>query len=313
MDHSSKSLNKKMIATLKIRSKTIKVARQWLYQNDYIEVQGPTIIPAEEDWPTYFKTKIFDKKAHLTQGLHPYAQVFAEKLEKIYTFAPSFRAEKTSTNRHLAEYWRIEVVQQSNLDTIIKVQEELIEYICQNLSKSSKDTLSILNSSTKHLEKVKTPFDRLTYEEAIETLQKHGSKIVWGQPIDHISEKNLSHMFEQPFFITEFPINSETYFYETIKETPELTMSVDLIAPQGYGELSSGTQRMTNKKELSKKMQEIEVNPKDQQWYLNFLKHNSAPQSGFAIGFERLIQWICNLKDIKDTTLFPRSHDNIYP
>ena len=309
----SKVLNKKMIATLKIRSNVIQAARQWLKQNDYIEVQGPIIIPAKGEWPGYLKTKIFEKKAYLAQGLHPYSQPLAANLEKIYTFAPTFRVEKKPTNRHLLEYWRIEIVQQTNLETIIKVQEKLIEYICQNLAKSAKDLLSVLNRSTQDLERIKAPFDKITYEKAILKLQKNGSKIIWGQTIENESEKKLSNMFDQPFFITEFPLNYETFFYEAVKEKPELTMSFDLIATQGYGELSSGAQKITNKKELAKKMQEIQVNPKDQQWYISLIENSKSPQSGFAIGFERLIQWICNLKDIKETTPYPRTPESIYP
>ncbi|MCW3997828.1 MAG: hypothetical protein NWF10_04590 [Candidatus Bathyarchaeota archaeon] len=302
------TLNKKMINTLKIKAKTVQTARQWFESNNYIEVQGPIIIPSHKEWPGYLPTKIFNKKAHLAQGLQPYDQVLVEKLEKIYTFAPTFRKE-TSNKNHLVEYWRIEVAQKTNLEGIIKVQEKLIEHICQNLSKTSKNTLS----SLKRLEKVKTPFQKLTYEKAIQTLQQHGSKIFWGQTIDGKEETELSEMFDQPFFITEFPINSQTYFYKTLKEKPQLTKSADLIAPQGYGELSSSAQRITSKKELAKKMQEIQANPKDQQWYLNLIKNTKAPQSGFAIGFERLIQWICNLKDITQTTPFPRTKEGIYP
>jgi len=313
MFRNTKTANKKIIATLKIRSKTIQLARQWLNKNDYIEIQGPTLIPASGEWRGYFKTEILNKKAYLTQGLHPYDRVFVENLEKIFTFAPTFREEKTQTPNHLLEYWRIEVVQKTNLQNIIKVQEQLIEYICQNLSKTAKEQLANLNTKATHLRKVKAPFQKITYEKAIKMLQKNGSKIVWGQNLDKTSEKKLSNLFDQPFFITQFPLNSQTYFYESLKEKTELTKSVDLIAPQGYGELSSGSQRITNNKTLTKKMQEIQANPEDQKWYLSFIKNNNTPQSGFAIGFERLIQWICNLREIKDTTAYPRSPDSIYP
>ncbi len=257
-----KFLNKKMIATLKIRSNVIQAARQWLKQNDYIEVQGPIIIPAKGEWPGYLKTKIFEKKAYLAQGLHPYSQPLAANLEKIYTFAPTFRVEKNSTDRHLLEYWRIEIVQQTNLETIIKVQEKLIEYICQDLSKSSKDILSVLNRSTKDLESIQSPFDKITYEKAILKLQKNGSKIIWGQTIENENEKKLSKMFDQPFFITEFPLDYQTFFYEEVKEKPELTKSADLIAPQGYGELSSGAQKINRRKRTNKKNARDKSKPK---------------------------------------------------
>jgi asparaginyl-tRNA synthetase len=309
----SNPLNAKMITTLKTRSKIIRTAREWFNKNNYIEVQTPIIIPSNKKWPGYLPIKIFNKNAHLAQGFQPYDQILVEKLDKIYTFAPTFRAEKTSTKTHLVEYWRIEVAQKTTVENIIRVQENLIEHICQTISKTTKNIPTTFKKALKRLEKVKAPFQKIPYEEAIQILQKQEVKIVWGQTIDKEAEKKLSNMFNQPFFITELPLNSQTFFYKTLKEKPQQTKSADLIAPQGYAELSSCAQRITNKKELEKKMREIEVNPKDQQWYLNLIKNSKAPQSGFALGFERLIQWICNLKDIKQTTPYPRTSKSIYP
>jgi asparaginyl-tRNA synthetase len=301
-----------MIDILKIKAQTIQTTREWFKANDYIEVQGPIIIPANKEWPGYLSTKIFKKKAHLAQGLPPYDQAIVEKLEKIYSFQPTFRAEKNQSKNHLIEYWRIEVSQKTNLEEIIEVQENLIEYICQTLSKTQ-NISSTLKKNLKKLEKVKAPFQKITYEKAIQILQKQDTKIVWGQTIDRKSEKKLSQIFDQPFFITELPLNSQTYFYKTLTEKPLQTKSADLIAPQGYTELSSCAQRIANKKELAKKMREIQTSPKDQQWYLSLIKNSKAPQSGFAMGFERLIQWICNIKDIKQTTPYPRTNESIYP
>lgn len=303
------NLNKKMIDVLKIRSKIIQMARDWFKTNKYIEVQGPIIIPKHQDWPSYLSTRISNKKAHLSQGLQPYDQMLVEKLDKIYTFAPTFRIDKNSDKNHLIEYWRIEIVQKSNLEEIIKIQEKLIESICKNLLQIIKPS----NSNFRRLQKVKAPFQKLSYEEAIKVLQKSNLKIVWGQKIDKKLEKILSYKFDQPFFITELPLNSQTYFYKTIKEKPTITKSADLIAPQGIGELSSSAQRITCKKELTKRMQEIQLDSKDREWYLNLIKDTKTPQSGCAIGFERLIQWIYNIKDIKNTLPFPRTKKSIYP
>jgi asparaginyl-tRNA synthetase len=305
--------NEKIRAILKIRAKVLRAAREWLDQHGYIEVQGPTIIPAVGDWPGYFEVKYFDKKAYLTQGLQPYANVFVASLGKIYTIAPAFRAERLKTRRHLAEYWRIEVAQQCDLDTIIGVQEKLVAYICHSLSKEAIEMLECFNRSANDLAKVQTPFPWLTYDEAIDLLQRNGFNVSWGQKLDWELEEHLSHRFSQPFFIMKFPISIETFFHKSDPEKPELTLSVDLLAPEGYGEIGSGVQRITEKKVMLKKMAEENIDNADQRWYMNFMQRNLASHSGFAMGLERLIQWICKLGQIKDATAFPRLCDSIYP
>lgn len=305
-------LNYKMIDILKIKARVIQIAREWLNSHNYIEIQAPILIPAQTDWPNYLSTKIFNKKAHLSQGLPPYDQVLIEKLKKIYAFQPTFRAEKIQSENHLIEYWRIEVAQQTGFKEIIEVQENLIEFICKNLSKIQ-NIQSNLKHTIRRFENIRIPFQKIKYEKAIEILQEQGEKIFWGQALDADAEKKLSSMFDQPFFIIEMPLNSETYFYETLKEKPQLTKSSDLIAPEGFGELSSSAQRIVNKIELTKKMIEIEVDPKDQQWYLNLMTDSNLPNSGFALGFERLIKWICKIKDITKTILYPRTNKSIYP
>ena len=309
----SKTLNKRTVAILKIRAKVLDAARFWLKQNEYIEVHGPTIMPAVGDWPSSFEIKHFGQKAYLAQGLQPYDTAFVASLGKVYTIAPTFRAEKLDTQRHLTEYWRIEVAQKGKLATMIQSEEELVANICQNLSKEPAETLSSFSRSAKDLEKVKPPFPKLTYDEAVNTLQKDGFEIFWGQKLSWQMEKHISQKFKIPFFITKFPMSIETYFHETDPEAPELTLSADLIAPEGYGELSSGAQRIAERKALSKKMTEENIDPADQEWYLNFMQSGAFPYSGFAIGLERLIQWIAKLMDIKEATAFPRSYADIYP
>lgn len=308
-----RNLSEKNRAILKIRAKVLDAARHWLNQHDYIEVHGPTIIPAVGDWPGSFEVKYFDKKAYLTQGLQPYANAFVASLGKIYTIAPAFRAEKLRTRRHLTEYWRIEVAQQCDLETIIGVQEELVAHICQSLSKEAREELKCLRCRVEDVAKVQTPFPRLTYDEAIDMLQRDGFDISWGQQLDWEVENHLSHRFNRPFFITEFPISIQTFLYKSHPKKSELTLSVDLLAPEGYGEISSGGQMIDEKEVLLKKMAEEKIEPSDQQWYMNFMQYGSVPHSGFVIGVERLIQWICKLVHIREASAFPRLFDSIYP
>jgi asparaginyl-tRNA synthetase len=300
-------------AIMKIRAKLLDAARCWLNQHDYVEVHGPTLIPAVGDWPGSLEVKYFDKKAYLTQGLQPYANAFVANLGKIYTIAPAFRAEKVTSKRHLTEYWRIEVAQQCELDTIIEIQEELVSHICHSLSEEAVETLERFNRSVKDLEKVQTPFPRLTYDEAIDMLQRDGFNVSWGQKLYWELENHLSHRFSRPFFIMKFPIGIETFFHKSDPKKPELTLSADLLAPEGYGEIGGGAQMIDEKEVLLKKMAEEKIEPGDQQWYMGFMKYDFTPHSGFAIGVERLIQWICKLKHIKKAAAFPRLSDNIYP
>jgi asparaginyl-tRNA synthetase len=305
--------SEKTRSILKIRAKLLCAARCWLNQHDYVEVHGPTIIPAVGDWPGYFEVKYFDKKAYLCQGLQPYANAFVASLGKIYTIAPTFRAEKFRTKRHLTEYWRVEVAQQCDMDTIVGVQEELVAHICQSLSKEARRELKSLRCRVEDLAKVHTPFPRLTYDEVIDMLQKEGFNISWGQQLYWEVENYLSLGFDRPFFITEFPVGVQTFFYKSHPKRMELTLSVDLLAPEGYGEIGGGGQMITEKEVLLKKMAAEKIETGDQQWYLGLMQYDPAPQSVFAMGLERLIQWICKLVHIKDASAFPRLSDGIYP
>lgn len=298
---------------MKIRAKLLDAARCWLNSHDYVEVHGPTLIPAVGDWPGSFEVKYFDKKAYLTQGLQPYANAFVASLGKIYTIAPTFRVDKAETKRHLTEYWRIEVAQQCDLDTIIGVQEELVAHICHSLSKEAREELRFLDRPVEYLTNVRAPFPRLTYDKVIEILQRDGLDIVWGQKLDWEMEEHLSRKFAQPFFITKFPISIERLFYKSHPDSPALSLSVDLLASEGYGEIGGGGQMLNEKGMLMKRLEEENIELGDQQWYINFVQYGSLLQSGFAIGLERLLQWICKLTDIKKAVAFPRTADNIHP
>ena len=305
--------SKKTLAILKIRAKLLQAARFWLDQNGYVEMHGPTIVPAVGDWPGYFEVKYFDKKAYLTQGLQPYSNAFLAHLNKIYTIAPVFRAEKVKTNRHLAEYWRIEVAQNCDLETIIGVQEELVAHIIGSLATEATEEFGYFEREIGDLLKVKKPFPRLTYDEVIDIFQKDGLNVSWGQRLDWELEAKLSRKFDRPFFITKFPMGVDTLFFESDPQRPELTLSFDLFAPEGYGEMGSGAQMTTKKRTLLRKMQTENIDPADRQWYMSFIHECSGSHSGFMMGVERIIQSICRIDHISDAVAFPRIIDNIYP
>ena len=304
----------KLRSVLKVRAKVLNAAREWFNQKAFTEVHGPTIIPAVGEWSGYFEVKYFDEKAYLTQGLQPYADFFVEALGKIYTIAPTFRAEKLRSQRHLTEYWRIEAaVPECDLDCVLRVQEELMSYICHSLSEEAEEELKFLRGDVEGMAKVKLPFPRLTYDEVIEVLQKEGVEIWWGQELDWGLEKHLSLGFDQPFFVTEFPVSVETFFYKSHPKRSELVLAADMLAPEGYGEIAGGGQMITKKNVLLKKMAEEKIDTKDQRGYLDLRKFGVVPYSGFVVGVERLIRWICKLENISDASMFPRVFDNIYP
>jgi len=313
MSDSHNLWSEKTRAVMKIRAKLLDAARRWLNKHDYTEVHGPTIIPAAGDWPNHFEVKYFDKKAYLAQGLEPYANAFVANLGKIYTIAPAFRAEKLRTRRHLTEYWRIETAQQCDLDTIIGIHGELVAHICHSLSKEAVEELKCLERNVKDMVKLPQPFPKLTYDKAIEKLQKDEYNIHWGQELTWELENRISLQFNQPFFITEFPISIERVFYKSHPKRPELTLSAELFAPEGYGEIAGGGQMIDREEILLKKMKEEKIEPEDQRWYMGLKQFGHVPHSGFVIGLERLIQWICKLEHIREASAFPRLSDNVYP
>jgi len=299
---------------MKIRARILDAARSWFKRHNYLEVQGPIIVPAIGDWPGYFEVKYFDRKAYLAHGLQQYAEVLMANLGNIYTIAPVFRAERVRTDRHLIEYWQIEAeIPRCDLNGLIKVQEQLVGHICRSLSKGSEEELESLQRDVKDLKRIQAPFPRVTYDDAIGMLQKDGFDVQWGAILDWEHEKHLSLRFSQPFFISEFPVGIETFFYQSHPRKPELTLSVDLFAPEGYGEISTGGQPTVEKEELLRKMKEERIEPEEQKWYMVFKGIGSVPYSGFAIGVERLTQWICKLENIKDASAFARMVDDVYP
>jgi asparaginyl-tRNA synthetase len=286
----------------------------WLNQQGFTEIQGPTLIPATGEWAGHLEVDYFGKRAYLAQGLQPYADSFVAGLGKVYTVAPAFRAEKVSTPRHLTEYWRIEAAApQCDLDGIIRVQEELVTYICHSLVEDAEEELKFLGCNVEDLAELKTPFPRITYDEAIDMLQKNSEGIFWGEPLSWELEKKISLRFSQPFFVTDFPVNSERLFYMSNTQRPELTLSADLLAPEGYGEIAGGGQMIVEKEVLLKNMAEEKIEPADQKWYMSLRRLGSGPQSGFMVGVERVIWWLCKLEHIKDASAFPRTPDEIYP
>jgi len=307
--------SRKMQAILRIRSKILELTREWFLSHGFKEFQAPIIITAAcEGGSTLFELKYFDRKAYLTQSWQLYAEAAISALGKIFTIAPSFRAEKSKTRRHLTEYWHIEAEEPwQDLEGTMRVQEELVTHICHGLAKELPEELKVFGRSPEELFKIKPPFKRLTYDEAIDLLKKEGIEIEWGQDLAWEQQKVLSLKFKEPFFITHFPKQVKAFYHKPDPKKPTVTLSDDLQAPEGYGELIGGGQRIHDLKEMMQRIEEEKLSPKDYEWYIDLRKYGTVPHSGFGLGLERLIMWICKLKHIRDAIPFPRTLTRFYP
>jgi len=307
--------NHKMQRILRIRAKFLEAAREWFSLNGYTEFHSPILITAAcEGGSTLFNVKYFDRDAYLSQSWQLYAEAAIASLGKIYTVAPSFRAEKSRTRRHLTEYWHLEAeAPWCDLNCIMKVQEELLAHIFHSLCEDLPRELESFGRPPEELMNMEPPFERLTYDEVADILVKEGVQFSWGDDLGWIEEKKLTEKFDKPFFVTHFPTGVKAFYHKPDPKRPEVTLSADLLAPEGYGEITGGGQRIDDLNELLRRMEEENLNPKDYEWYIDLRRYGSVPHSGFGLGVERVIAWICKLDHIRDAIAFPRLINRVYP
>ncbi|MCD6479690.1 asparagine--tRNA ligase [Candidatus Bathyarchaeota archaeon] len=306
----------KMQAILRIRSKVLEAARDWLREHGYTETHSPSFITAAcEGGSTLFSVDYFGRKdVYLTQSWQLYAEALIYTLGKIYTIAPSFRAEKSRTRRHLAEYWHLEVEEPwTDLWGIMKVGDELVTHICHRVAEEMSRELKSLGRDPKELLRLEPPYPRITYDEALEILRKDGIELEWGDDFGWREEEPLTRHFDTPFWVTHFPIGVKAFYHKPDPKRPEVTLSADMLAPEGYGEIIGGGQRIDDYEELLTRIVEEGLNPEDYSWYLDLRKWGSVPHSGFGLGVERLIMWICHLDHIRDAIPFPRDVRRVFP
>ena len=307
--------SRKMQNILRVRAKFLEAAREWFKLNGYTEFHSPILITAAcEGGATLFPVKYFDREAYLTQSWQLYAEAAIASLGKIYTVAPSFRAEKSRTRRHLTEYWHLEVeIPWCGLNEVMKVEEELLSYVCRRLASEASRELRDLGRDVKDLLRVEPPFERLTYDEAVEILHEDGFDFEWGKDLGRVEERHLALKFDKPFFITHYPRSAKAFYHKPDPNRPEVTLSVDLMAPEGYGEITGGGERIDDLDELLKSIKENGLNPEDYKWYIDLRRYGSVPHAGFGLGVERTISWICRLDHIRDAIAFPRLINRVYP
>jgi asparaginyl-tRNA synthetase len=299
-------------ATLRLKAQFIQSARDWLNKHHFSEVHCPILITiACEGGSTLFPVEYFQRKAYLSQSVQLYQEAAITSLEKVYSIEPSFRAEKSRTRRHLTEFWQIEAeVAHASLEDIMNVQEALLVHSCTEIMAQGRTDLATLQ---KQFTPPTPPFTRITYSQAVETLQGLDVEFDWGNDFGAVEERLLSTQYTQPVFITHFPRQCKAFYHEPDPTNPEVTLSADLLAPQGFGEIAGGGQRISDYDTLVQSLQQFNLIASDYDWYLDLRRYGSVMHSGFGMGIERVLRWVLQLSHIRDACLFPRTPTRVYP
>ena len=302
-------------AILRIRAEIIKSIRNFLDQSGFILIDSPILTPAAcEGTTTLFETDYFGEKAYLTQSGQLYNEASAMAFGKVYCFGPTFRAEKSKTRRHLMEFWMVEPESAYvDLEENNKIQENMVTYMVKQVLENNKRELDLLERDLSKLEIIKVPFLRISYDEAIEILKKDGSKIEWGDDFGGEDETILSQKYEKPIFVHRYPLKCKAFYMKPDPQRPEVALCADLLAPEGYGEIIGGGQRIDDYNLLANQIKEHNLSRENYEWYLDLRRYGSVPHSGFGLGIERTVAWICGLNHIRETIPFPRMLNKIYP
>jgi len=307
--------SKKQHAIMLIRHEIIKSIRNFLDDNGFILMDTPILTPSAcEGTTTLFETPYFDTKAYLAQSGQLYNEANCMALGKVYCFGPTFRAEKSKTRRHLMEFWMVEpemayVELEENMD----IQEQFVSYIVKKVLENRMEELKTLERNIAPLENIKPPFPRITYDDAVKILKDKGLPFEWGGDLGAPDETAISENFDRPVFISHYPTKCKAFYMKPKEDRPEVCLGADLIAPEGYGEIIGGGERISDPELLLKRIEEHNLPKEDYQWYIDLRTYGTVPHSGFGLGVERTVAWICGLKHIRETIPYPRMLERIYP
>ena len=306
--------SRKMSLVNKVRANVLEYAREYFQKTGYTEVSPPMFISAAvEGGSTLFGLKYFDQNLYLTQSSQLYLEILIYSLENVYCIAPSFRAEKSRTIRHLTEYWHIEGEWAfADMNDLIRFEEGLMEHICKRVFETCQKEFTELGADINKLAQIKTPFPRITYAEAIDRLKVKNPALKWGDDLGYEDEKVLAEEFGKPFFVYDYPTAIKAFYCKTYADHPEVALSVDMMVPR-IGEISTGGQREEDKDLLIKRMQEQGLKPEDYEWYLDLRRYGTVPHVGFGMGLERLLTWMLDLENVMDAIPFPRTTRRFYP
>jgi len=303
-------------AILRIRAEAERAAREFMDSQGYTLTDAPMFTPAAcEGTSTLFEVNYIDnEKAYLTQSGQLYIEATAMALGKVYTFGPTFRAEKSKTRRHLTEFWMLEPEgAYVELDEAMTLGEGLVSAIVQSVLKNKPRELETLKRDTTKLQNVKPPFPRISYEDAIKVLQKHGNPAKFGDDIGGDEETIISNEFDRPVLVHRYPASIKAFYMQPDPERPDLALAFDMLAPEGYGEIIGGSQRIHDYDLLVKRLREHNLPKEAFQWYLDLRRYGSVPHSGFGLGLERTVAWICGAEHIREVIPFPRMLYRVYP
>jgi asparaginyl-tRNA synthetase len=303
-------------AILRIRAEAIRAGREYLDSQGYILTDAPIFTPAAcEGTTTLFEVKYIDnEKAYLTQSGQLYIEATAMALGKVYCFGPTFRAEKSKTRRHLTEFWMLEPeAAYAHLEDMMALGEGLVSHIVQSVVARRPRELEALKRDVSKLASVKPPFPRITYDEAVEILQKNGKPVKWGDDFGGDEETVLSSQRDRPVMVHRYPSAIKAFYMQPDAARPELALGFDMLAPEGYGEIIGGGERIADYDLLLRRLRENNLPEESFQWYLDLRRYGSVPHAGFGLGLERTVAWICGTEHIREVIPFPRMIYRVYP
>ena len=313
--------SQRQASILRVRAEIIRAARDFFDSNGFTLTDPPILTPAAcEGTSTLFPVDYFEEQAYLTQSGQLYIEATAMALGKVYSFGPTFRAEKSKTRRHLTEFWMVEPeIAYGTLDDLMELAEGLLTFLVKRCLERRRPDLTIIGRDLAKLEKIDAPFPRITYDEAVTKLQEGHSqgvlenKFEWGGDLGSPDETYLSSLYDRPVMVHRYPASVKAFYMEPDPQHPELALCVDVLAPEGYGEIIGGSQRMASHDLLLQRIHEHNLPEEAFKWYLDLRKFGSVPHSGFGMGIERAVAWICGLEHVRETIPFPRMLHRLYP
>lgn len=310
MDHRHLWLrSRRQHAAIRVRHEIIKGVRDYLDSHGFTLVDTPIFTPSAcEGTTTLFEVDYFgDEKVYLTQSGQLYNEANAMSFGKVYCFGPTFRAEKSKTRRHLTEFWMVEPeMAYADLDEVKRVAEELVVYLVGRVLEKRQEELKSLERDTSKLESVKAPFPRISYDEAVKILQLKGSEIKWGGDFGNADETLLTEDYDRPVMVDRYPTALKAFYFQPDEARPELALGLDVIAPEGYGELIGGGQRIHDLALLETRLKEHHLPREAFEWYVDLRRFGTVPHAGFGMGIERFVAWMCGLEHVRETIPYPR-------
>ncbi|MDO3409651.1 asparagine--tRNA ligase [Saccharibacillus sp. CPCC 101409] len=316
MDHRHLWLRStKQRAVMVVRAQIVRAVREFFDTRGFTLMDPPILTPSSAEGTTeLFHIKYFDEDAYLTQSGQLYMEASAMALGKVYSFGPTFRAEKSKTRRHLIEFWMIEPEMAFvELEESLEIQEQFVSHVVQSVLANCKAELETLERDVTKLEQITGSFPRITYDEAIKFLNENGFEVPWGEDFGAPHETAIANHYDKPVFITHYPAEIKAFYMKPDPNRPEVVLCADMIAPEGYGEIIGGSQRIDDPKLMEERFEQHNLTSDAYKWYMDLRKYGTVPHSGFGLGLERTVAWICGLDHVRETIPFPRMLYRLYP